>query len=133
MFRQITYISTAKAPVLSSLLADIERSAQRNNARTELSGLLLFDGVRFLQVLEGTAERIAPTLAIIQTDPRHFGMVVLRDCTVETRGFPGWAMLCRDMSGKENISDLVGKYLADADKTTRALFASFAQIREHAA
>lgn len=133
MFRQVTYISTAKAPVLPSLLADIERSALRNNVRAELSGLLLFDGVRFLQVLEGTAERIAPTLAIIQADPRHFGMVVLRDATLDARGFPGWAMLCRDVTGKENISDLVGKYLAGADKTTRALFASFAQIRARAA
>jgi hypothetical protein len=129
MFRQITYISTARLPVAESLLADIERVALRNNAVAGLSGLLLFDGVRFLQVLEGPNDAIEPVLANIQADPRHFGMVVLRDSTVEARGFPGWAMLCRNVRGQADVSDLIGRYVAGADKNTRALFESFAAIR----
>jgi hypothetical protein len=133
MFRQITYISTARLPVAETLLADVERVALRNNAVAGLSGLLLFDGVRFLQVLEGPDHVITPILADIQADPRHFGMVTLRDRMVDARGFPGWAMLCRDVSGKADITDLIARYVAGADKSTRALFESFAAIRRNEA
>jgi hypothetical protein len=133
MFRQITYISTARLHGADTLLADIERVALRNNAVAGLSGLLLFDGVRFLQVLEGPEDAIAPILADIQADPRHFGMVVLRDRIVDTRGFPAWAMLCRNVGGKADIADLVSPFVAGADKNTRALFESFAAIRRNEA
>lgn len=133
MLRQIIYISTARTPVAGTLLADIERAAQRNNRRGELSGLLLFDGVRFLQVIEGPPDRLEPAMRTIRADPRHFGLVLLRDRTVETRAFPQWAMLCRRTDGQTGLAELVAKHMTGADPTTRALFESFAEIRDKAA
>jgi Sensors of blue-light using FAD len=129
MFRQVTYISTARQPG-PSLLADIERSAMRRNGALDLTGVLLFDGVRFLQVIEGPAEAMEPMLARIADDDRHFGMVMLRDVMVEARGFGGWAMLCKRVSEDQHgLLDLLRPLMRDADRTTRALFESFAEIR----
>lgn len=133
MFRQVIYISTAKTPVPDGLLADIERASLRNNVAADLSGLLLFDGVRFLQVIEGPADRLEPMMRRIRENERHFGIVMLRDHEVETRGFPGWAMLCRTLDDPTTLPELVTRHMASADKTTRALFEGFAKIREKAA
>ena len=130
MLRQITYISTARSGFDDALFREIERHAQRWNAAMGLSGLLMFDGVRFLQVLEGHAGAVQSTFERIADDPRHFALVTLRDQQVEERSFGGWAMLCRDVSGRaSSLAELIGPFVRDADKTTRALFESFAEIR----
>lgn len=127
--RQITYISTAR-PGDGDVMAAIERKAIENNGRQDLSGLLLHDGVRFLQVLEGPESAVAAAFERIKVDPRHFAIVVLRDRIVDERSFGGWAMLCRFTSDADgSLAGLIGSYVADADRSTRALFESFAEIR----
>jgi len=127
--RQITYISTARLPD-GETLATIERHAVRRNSREDLSGLLLYDGVRFLQVLEGPADAVAAAFARISDDPRHVALVVLRDHLINERSFGGWAMLCRTPDRIEGtLAKLVSEFVRMADPSTRALFESFAQIR----
>ena len=130
MLRQITYISTAQVGVGGPLLGTIERKAQRNNVISGLSGLLMFDGVRFLQVLEGEPAAVQSTFDRIAKDSRHFGLVMLSDRELKQRSFGGWAMLCRDVSGESaDLVELIAPFVRDADKSTRALFESFAKIR----
>lgn len=127
--RQITYISTARQGD-ANMLAGIERHAVERNSREDLSGLLLFDGKRFLQVLEGPESAVAAAFARIQADPRHIAVVVLRDRQVDHRSFGGWAMLCRAPDQIDNaLAELVSVFVRTADPTTRGLFESFAQIR----
>ena len=131
MFRQITYISTVQTGADHSLLAAIERHALRKNGTNGLSGLLMFDSVRFLQVLEGSPDAVQSTFERIAKDPRHFALVVLRDREVHERSFGGWAILCRDVSGENTaLVDMVAPFVRDADKLTRTLFESFADIRD---
>lgn len=132
--RQIIYVSTMRSSEASSTFKDVERISHTNNARDELSGLLMFDGMRFLQVLEGSDKAVEAALRRIKADPRHFAFVTLSDKQVEGRSFGGWAMLCRDVS-KEcgTLEAMLQPFLADADRNTRATFESFAKIRERAA
>lgn len=128
--RQITYISTLRAGHDSGAFAEIERQSLRRNATAGLSGLLLFDGRRFLQVLEGAEEAVAETYARIGRDPRHHAVVVLADKQVAAPSFGGWAMLCRDVTRPEqDLGALLQPYLAQADRNTKATFESFAEIR----
>ena len=91
----------------------------------------MFDGVRYLQVLEGSPDVVQSTFERIAKDPRHFALVVLRDREVPDRSFGGWAMLCRDVSGQDTaLADMIAPFVRDADKSTRALFESFADIRD---
>lgn len=87
--RQLTYVSTVRGELLTEAVKSIERHAQQSNAAQGLSGLSLFDGVRFLQILEGDADRIESTLDRIRGDRRHFGIVILADKTVERGQFGG--------------------------------------------
>lgn len=131
MLRQITYISTTQPGADINVLSAIERHAQQKNAVNGLSGLLMFDGVRYLQVLEGSPDAVQSTFERIAKDPRHFALVVLRDREVPDRSFGGWAMLCRDVSGKDTaLVEMIAPFVRDADKSTRALFESFADIRD---
>ena len=131
MLRQITYISTAQPVAPDNLLSNIERHAQRSNAVNGLTGLLMFDGVRFLQVLEGRADAVQSTFDRIAKDPRHFALVVLRDREIAEQVFAGWAMLCRDVSADEKpLVEMIAPFVRNTDKSTRALFESFANIRD---
>lgn len=127
--RQITYISTARLRD-GDTLATIERYAVRRNSREDLSGLLLYDGVRFLQVIEGPESAVAAAFDRISADPRHDALVILRDCTVNYRSFGGWAMLCRSADQVDGaLAKLVTAFVRTADPSTRGLFESFAQFR----
>ena len=116
------------------MLRDIQHRSQRRNARDGLSGLLLFDGVRFLLILEGDANAVTATLERVRDDKRHLGMVLLADKIIERAQFGNWAMICRDARAPINgLQDALRPYLRDADRTTRALFESFAALRARAA
>ena len=92
--------------------------------------MLLYDGVRFLQVIEGPEDAVAVAFERISADPRHIAVVVLRDRTVDYRSFGGWAMLCRAPDQVDDaLAKLVTAFVRTADPTTRGLFESFAQIR----
>ncbi len=58
--------------------------------------MLLFNGKRFLQVLEGPADAVAATYNRISQDPRHRGQVVLSRKSVSQREFGEWSMAYRD-------------------------------------
>ena len=132
--RQITCISTACGEKSAELLRDIQRQSQHRNARDGLSGLLLFDGVRFLLILEGEANAVTATLERVRNDKRHLGMVMLADKTIEHAQFGSWAMLSRDARAPINdLQNALSPYLRNADRTTRALFESFAVLRARAA
>jgi hypothetical protein len=131
MLRQITYISTAQPSALDNLLPKIEGHSQRANALNGLTGLLMFDGVRFLQVLEGPPDAVQSTFERIAKDRRHFALVMLRDHEIVQRAFGGWAMLCRDVAADDiRLAEIIAPFVRDTDKSTRALFESFASIRD---
>jgi len=91
---------------------------------------LFFDGVRFLQVLEGPEDAVAAAFERISADPRHMALVVLRDRQIDHRSFGGWAMLCRAPDQVDGaLAKLVSEFVRTADPSTRGLFESFAQIR----
>ena len=125
---QMLYISTvtsAEAVNLPAILA----AAQRNNRARDITGLLMFNGKRFLQVLEGPSNAVEETFARIQCDPRHRAHVVLSRKTVEKREFGDWSMAFRDpastVSGE--IYETICAKTADAHPNLRAELTAFAR------
>jgi len=49
----IVYVSSATRPLEENELLDMLKTCQRNNARTNVTGLLLYKGGNFMQALEG--------------------------------------------------------------------------------
>jgi hypothetical protein len=91
-FRRIVYASTATARTDDETQIDILRQSRANNGLNGISGILLSDGRRFLQVLEGTPEAIAHVFAQISADPRHAEVRMLLDELDSRRIFSGWTM-----------------------------------------
>ena len=89
--RQLVYISSVRRRG-GCRSATILAQSRRNNARRGITGLLFFDGKRFLQALEGDEATVDATFARIQADARHHALVVLSNRQIEEREFGEWAM-----------------------------------------
>lgn len=126
---QIVYISTATEAGKASL-HDILRVSRDNNGRTEVTGFLFFDGVRFLQALEGRRNAVEETMAVIRADLRHKSVVVLSNKEIEAREFGDWAMASRtDLDDDEAMLDHISKLVSGASPSVKATFNSFAEVR----
>ena len=89
---QIVYVSAAAAGFTLADLESILRTARAHNAEAGITGVLLFEGASFLQVLEGRAEDIDPLMERIRNDPRHARPVLLLREPIEERSFGEWTM-----------------------------------------
>lgn len=66
--------------------------AAENNARDEITGVLLQHGGTFLQILEGPQVTVEDTFIRIITDPRHHALELLSRRKLTRREFGEWAM-----------------------------------------
>lgn len=90
--KRVVYVSTA-APNLSE--EEVERlaaAAVRRNETLDLTGLLAFNGVNFMQTLEGEDAAVDAVFGSIRRDPRHDGIVALIEEPCPKRLFPDWRM-----------------------------------------
>ena len=91
MLSQYLYISTA--PTLPREEVDsILATSARNNPARGITGLLLFNGRNFLQLLEGEEGEVSGLMETITADPRHSGVSVLDRREIGQRACPDWAM-----------------------------------------
>lgn len=130
--RQLVYISSIRRQTAIDPAAILAQS-RRNNTRALVTGLLFFDGKRFLQALEGDAAAVDATFARIERDDRHHAIVILSNRIVAQREFGEWTMAYR--APGEDVGDLldhVARLVAGADPTVRATFEGFARVRRAA-
>ncbi len=76
-----------------AILAGILTNARRNNLRDDISGALICRQDLYLQLIEGSAEKIDALYARILDDDRHCDVQLLLADEVDERIFPEWAML----------------------------------------
>lgn len=88
----IVYTSEAVPGFGLDAADDLARRAADFNMHAGVTGLLLFDGARFLQYLEGPEDGIAVVYSRVQNSQRHTGMVELGRARTGRRHFPYWAM-----------------------------------------
>lgn len=94
---RLFYISKAASGLTREDHERILVASRRNNRRTGITGLLVAKGQYFAQALEGEVDAVMETVAKIQADPRHSGVVVLSKSEVVERIFPAWDMGYRDL------------------------------------
>ena len=130
--RQLTYISTASQEVNEVAVAEILRLSRLNNAAANVTGLLLYDGRRFLQALEGESHSVEATYNRIKHDPRHRAVVLLSARDVTERAFGEWAMAAQraKASSATSLPEQVDALTATIeDANLRELFRGFARVR----
>ena len=129
---QLTYISTAWKDLTDSDIDAILEVSRRRNRQVGISGLLVYDGVRFLQALEGEEAAVKATFLRIKSDPRHRAAVMLSLRENERREFGDWEMACervRARQGGKTVIEMMDALVANLpDPNTRAAFTSFTRI-----
>lgn len=121
--KTLTYTSRARLDLGERDLDDIHQAARHLNALDGVTGLLLFDGSRFLQIIEGAEGAIDNLLERLRRDPRHSSLEVRDERLVEARSFADWSMeLLRVAAGFKAARDEVATILpADVAPPVRDL------------
>jgi hypothetical protein len=84
---EILYVSTMAPNAPLSIIADIAKKSRQANKQRNITGLLIFDGMRFSQQLEGMQAEVLDLLERIVHDPRHINIEVLHHAPLAERRF----------------------------------------------
>ncbi|NIJ07573.1 methanogenic corrinoid protein MtbC1 [Sphingomonas vulcanisoli] len=95
----ITYRSEAVRPPSVSELQQLVAASRARNRSVGITGMLLHDGGRFLQTLEGPPEAVDQIWSSIQQDRRHGAIEVLSQHIIPARLFSEWDLRLYDRSG----------------------------------
>ena len=88
----LVYVSSAKRPFTRADLLALLAQSRARNAAAGLTGMLLYNGGNFMQVLEGPEEAVNALYAKIGRDPRHSGLMTLLRGPLAARQFADWSM-----------------------------------------
>ena len=110
----MTYTSLAQLDVTASDLESIHRTARHANALNGITGLLIFNGTHFLQMIEGAHDAIDALVENLRRDSRHTGLEIRDSSIAEVRSFPGWSMeLVRVSTGYFEAEHHIADHLPD--------------------
>lgn len=90
--RAIAYVSQAKPDLSAARLQTLVEDASRFNKMAGVTGVLLHDGERFLQYIEGPPDGIDSVYERILQAGSHVDIVELARGRLGQRQFPYWAM-----------------------------------------
>jgi hypothetical protein len=90
--KTLTYTSLARLDLRDDELSDIHQTARHLNALDGITGLLLFDGARFLQIIEGSESAIDSLVERLRMDKRHSAFEIRDERYVDRLSFSGWSM-----------------------------------------
>lgn len=123
----LIYASSATRQLNNQDLLAILEKSHTNNTRHDITGMLLYRGGNFIQVLEGPEQAVDERFKVILQDPRHHQVTVLLKRPVAKREFEQWEM------GFTNIDTIdtssipgYSTYLTEPFNSTRFKDASFA-------
>lgn len=88
---QVFYVSRCLLTDIRQV-RQLHQACQANNAKRGLTGLLLFTGEHFAQLLEGPPETLSDLVERIARDPRHTSMRTLSHKPLARRACPQWSM-----------------------------------------
>jgi len=86
------YISDADQGLSLEALDVLVRKASAFNVLAGVTGVLLYDGVRFLQFIEGPEDGMHAVYGRIASSIRHTRIMELGRAEVDGRHFPYWGM-----------------------------------------
>lgn len=90
--KRLVYVSRPTSHITEMNVQRIQWSSQVRNRRLDITGMLVFTGRHFAQVLEGREGALNELMLSVRGDPRHGDIRVLLDQRIDTRLFDGWAM-----------------------------------------
>lgn len=92
LIKSLIYVSRAAPDLETDDLDRIHHSAINLNALDGITGLLVYNGSHFLQIVEGASDAIDDLLQRLRRDPRHSDIEVVDESMAESVSFPDWSM-----------------------------------------
>ena len=89
---EVLYVSTLAPDQPTAVVAEIAAKARQVNAQLDITGLLIFDGQRFCQQLEGPQKAVLKLIERIRNDPRHVNVEVLHHGPLAGRRFQHFSL-----------------------------------------
>ena len=119
---EVLYVSTLAPDQPLSVVAEIAGRARQVNAELDVTGLLIFDGQRFCQQLEGPQKAVLKLIERIRNDPRHINVEVIHHGPLAGRRFQQFSLA---FSTVEDVDALARLEQLDGD----AALAAFDAVR----
>ena len=90
MFRQLAFASEVPEGRRAAETSAIIGALRESHAREQITGVLLYSGHRFLQLIEGGEAALAAAWRALLADGRHRDPFVLHDTMTVARWFSDW-------------------------------------------
>ena len=119
---EVLYVSTLAPDQPTAVVAEIAAKARQVNAELDVTGLLIFDGQRFCQQLEGPQKAVLKLIDRIRNDPRHINVEVLHHGPLAGRRFQHFSLA---FSAVEDVDALARMERLDGE----AALAAFEAMR----
>ena len=88
----LIYGSSTTQTMSDDSLLEILKKAREKNSKLNITGMLLYKGGNFLQVLEGEQDVVNDLYAVIKQDPRHHSIRTFASRPITERTFGHWEM-----------------------------------------
>lgn len=103
---EVIYVSTIAPGVPVSAVAAIAGKARRFNAENNITGLLIFDGMRFCQQLEGAQKEVLALMERIREDSRHDKVEIFHHGPLAERRFRNFSLAFTSVEDVEVLGRL---------------------------
>ncbi|MGB3807310.1 MAG: BLUF domain-containing protein [Erythrobacter sp.] len=127
--KSLLYRSIARSDLKPEVVFEIIEHSSRANGAKGLTGFLLFHEGRFLQLLEGPADRLDDLFDTMKADTRHHDVEVLFEGKVARPSFPNWRM--RRVATKDSGAALDTLMHAQDYPLPRAILAKVVAFLDH--
>ena len=113
--KSLTYTSWAKPGLRAEDVESILEAARINNPMQGLSGVLIFNGANFMQILEGVEPAVDELMARLKRDKRHSNIAIRDEQWIARRNFPNWAMAYVTLENGQFIGEAEVERLLNRD------------------
>lgn len=109
---RLVYVSSATSEMNEEELLELLSQSRKKNTQLNLTGILLYAGGNFFQVLEGEKAVVKNLYEIIKKDDRHTDCTLIDESEIAERTFTEWSMGFRhlklaDSNEIEGFSDFL--------------------------
>lgn len=95
---QVSYVSSAAKSVGEADIKDIIAHSRKMNPVRGITGVLLYRGGIFLQLLEGDQAEVSKIYEKIEKDPRHTNVIKLFEEIKNPRIYSDWSMAYKELT-----------------------------------
>jgi len=97
----LVYVSSATEDMSDDELVFLLKQSRERNKKQNVTGMLLYCGGNFIQVLEGASDDVEDVYESIVKDERNSGNILIVKRAIASRAFPNWSMGFKRLSTED--------------------------------